>query len=172
MEALVMKAFGKLLVAAMGALSLAAVGSATVLAHDDHRILQFDSMTVVTGGAVGSMNDRGLTGGGLPWVIGTGNGSVTRDGHVQVSVTGLVIPSKGNINPLGSFKAIVSCVTQHHVIVNVSTAAFPANGAGDSTISDTIALPRHCSHPILFVTSPGGAWFAMSNRGDDEEDDD
>jgi hypothetical protein len=168
-----MKAFGKLLVAAMGALSLAAVGSATVLAHDDHRILQFDSMTAVTGAAVGpAVNDRGLTGGGLPWVISTGSGSVTRDGHVQVSVTGLVIPSKGNINPLGSFKAIVSCVTQHHVIVNVSTAAFAANMAGDSTINDTVALPRHCSHPILFVTSTGSAWFAMSNRGDDEEDDD
>ena len=52
-----MKAFGKLLVAAMGALSLAAVGSATVLAHDDHVILKFDSMTAVTGTAVGAVND-------------------------------------------------------------------------------------------------------------------
>jgi hypothetical protein len=171
MEALVMKVFGKLLVAAMGALSLAAVASATVLAHDDNVILKFDSMTAVTGAAVGAVNDRGIAGGGLPWVISTGSGSVTREGHVQVSVTGLVIPAKGNVNPLGSFKAIVSCMTQHHVIVNVSTAAFPANGAGDSTINDTVALPRHCSHPILFVTRTGGAWFAMSNRGDDEEDD-
>ena len=168
-----MKAFGKLLVAAMGALSLAAVGSSTVLAHDDHRIVQFDSMTAVTGAAVGpAVNDRGLTGGGLPWVIASGRGSVSREGHVHVSVTGLVIPAKGNTNPLGSFKAIVSCITRHHVIVNVSSAAFPANTAGDSTINDTVALPRHCSHPILFVTSTSGAWFAMSNRGEDEEDED
>ena len=173
MEALVMRHFSRLLVAAIGALSLAAVGSATVLAHDDHRILEFESMTAVTGAAVGpAVNSRGLTGGGLPWVITSGSGAVTRDGHVHVSVTGLVIPAFGNTNPVKSFKAIVSCVTRHHMIVNVSTLTFPANGAGDSTINDTVALPRHCSHPILFVTSPGGAWFAMSNRGEDEEDDD
>jgi hypothetical protein len=172
MEALVMRAFGKMLVAAIGALSLAAVAGATALANEDHRILQFDSMTAVTGDAVGTVNDRGLTGGGLPWVITSGSGEVTRGGHVQVTVTGLVIPARDNTNPVANFKAIVSCVTQHHVIVNVSTALFPASTAGDSTIDDTVALPRHCSHPILFVTSPGGSWFAMSNRDEDDEDDD
>jgi hypothetical protein len=66
----------------------------------------------------------------------------------------------------------VSCVTKHHVIVNASTGVFDTNSAGDSTINDTVALPRHCGHPIVFVTSAGGAWFAMSNRSEDEEDDD
>ena len=163
-----MRAFGKMLVAAMGALSLAAVAGATALADEDHVILQFDSMTAVTGAAVGTVNDRGLTGGGLPWVITSGSGMVTREGHVQVSVSGLVIPDRGNTNPVANFKAIVSCVTQHHVI----TILFAASTAGDSTIDDTVALPRHCSHPILFVTSPGGSWFAMSNRDEDEEDGD
>ena len=167
-----MRHFGRLLVAAIGALSLAAVGSATVLANDEHRILEFDSMTPVTGAAVGTVNDRGIKGGGLPWVIGSGSGSVTRGGHVQASVSGLVIPALGNINPITGFKAIVSCFTQQHAIVNVSTAVFPADGGGNSTIDDTVALPRPCVHPIVFVTSPGGSWFAMSNRNDDEEDDD
>jgi hypothetical protein len=49
---------------------------------------------------------------------------------------------------------------------------FDASSAGDSTINDTVALPRHCGHALLFVTSPGGAWFAMSNPSEDEEDDD
>lgn len=167
-----MRQFGKLLVAAMGALSLAAVGSATVLANDEHRILEFDSMTPVTGAAVGTVNDRGIKGGGLPWVIASGSGDVTRGGHVHVTVSGLVIPSLGNINPITGFKAIVSCFTQGHAIVNVSTAVFPADSAGNSTIDDTVALPRPCVHPIVFVTSPGGSWFAMSNPTDDEEDDD
>lgn len=167
-----MRRFGRLLVAAMGALSLAAVGSATVLAHDEHRVLEFDSMTPVTGASVGTVNDRGLTGGGLPWVIGSGSGSVTRGGHVQVTVSGLVIPARGNTNPITGFKAIVSCVTQHHVIVNVSTAVFPANSAGNSTIDDNVSLPGHCTHPIVFVTNAGGSWFAMSNRNDEDEDDD
>jgi hypothetical protein len=165
--------FRKLLVAAIGALSVVAAGSATVLAHDGHRILQFESMTPVTGAALGpAVNDRGLVGGGKAWAITSGTGAVTRDGHVSVSVTGLVIPEFGNTNPVKQFKAIVSCVTQHHVIVNVSTALFDASTAGDSTINDTVALPRHCGHPIVFVTSPGGAWFAMSNPREDEEDDD
>jgi hypothetical protein len=56
--------------------------------------------------------------------------------------------------------------------VNVSTGLFAASTAGDSTIDDTVVLPSHCSHPILFVTSPGGSWFAMSNRDGDEEDND
>ena len=167
-----MRAFGRMLVAAIGALSLAAVAGATALADGDHVILQFHSMTPVTGAAVGAVNDRGITGGGVPWAITSGSGMVTREGHVQVSVTGLVIPGRGNTNPVANFKAIVSCVTQHHVIVNVSTGLFPASTAGDSTIDDNVALPRHCSHPILFVTSPGGSWFAMSNRDEDDEDDD
>jgi len=89
-----------------------------------------------------------------------------------LSVTGLVIPELGNVNPITKFKAVVSCVTQHHAIVNVSTGLFDANGAGDSTINDTVALPRHCHDALVFVTSPGGAWFAMSNPSGDEEDGD
>jgi hypothetical protein len=164
--------FRKLLVAAMSALAVVAAGSATVLAHEDHRILQFSSMTPVTGAAVGTANDRGLVGGGKAWAITSGSGSVSRDGHVMVSVTGLVIPEFGNVNPIGKFKAIVSCVTQHHAIVNVSTDLFDANSAGDSTINDTVALPRHCGHALLFVTNAGGAWFAVSNPAEDEENDD
>jgi hypothetical protein len=172
LEALAMTKFGRVLAAALGALSLVAAGSATVLAHEEHRIVQFESMAPVTGAAVGAVNDRGLTGGGLPWVIASGSGEVDRNGHVSVTVMGLVIPAKGNINPITSLKAIVSCVTEHHVIVNVSTGLFPADGAGDSTISDTVALPRHCGHPIVFVANAGNAWFAMSNpRGHDEDDD-
>ena len=159
--------FRKLLVAAVGALSLVAAGSATVLAHDghgaEHSIVAFNSMTPVSGAAVGTLNNRGLTGGGKAWVIASGSGEVDRKGHVEVSVQGLVIPELGGINPLAGFKAIVSCVTRHRVIVNVSTLVFPATTAGDATIDDTVALPRECKHPIVFVTSAGGAWFAMSN---------
>src|SRR5450759_4190529 len=116
-----MRHFRKLLVVALSALSLVVLGSATVLANQDHRILQFSSMTPVTGAAIGpAVNDRGLVGGGKAWAITSGSGSVISDGHVMVSVTGLIIPEFGK-NPLTQFKAIVSCVTQHHVVVNVST---------------------------------------------------
>jgi hypothetical protein len=168
-----MRQFAKFLVGAMSALSLAVMGSATALANDEHRILVFNSMTPVTGTAVGpAVNDRGLIGGGLPWAITSGSGSVTRNGHVEVGVTGLVIPARGNTNPVANFRAVVSCIAQHHVIVNVSTGLFPASTAGDSTIVADVTLPRHCSHPLLFVTSPGAAWFAVSNPSSDDEDGD
>lgn len=164
-----MRHLRKLFLVVLSALSLVAVGSATVLAHDDHTIVRFSSMTPVIGAAVGAMNDRGLVGGTKAWVIESGSGSVSSDGHVMVSVTGLVIPALGNVNPAPKLKAIVSCITQHHMIANVSTVLFDATSAGNVTIDDTVALPRQCGHAIVFVTSPAGAWFAMSNPGESEE---
>ena len=163
--------FRKLLVAAVGALSLIGAGSATVLAHDSHGLLQFESMRPVTGAAVGTVNHRGITGGGLPWAIKSGRGSVDSNGEVEVRVRGLVIPVPpfNGTNPVPMFGATVSCVTPGG-IVNVSTKLFPASAAGDAMIEDTITLPHPCNHPVVFVVSPGGAWFARSNSEDDGED--
>ena len=149
---------------AIGAASL--LGAGTVSASADgggDRLIQFDSMTPVTGSAVGTVNDRGIKGGGLPWVITSGTGSVDHQGDVSVTVKGLIIvvaPVNG-INPVPFFKATVSCITPHGV-VNVSTPNFPASKAGDSTINATVALPHPCKDPIVFVAAPTGQWFAES----------
>jgi hypothetical protein len=163
------------LVAAIGAATLAAAGTLSAAAGEGNSLVSFDSMTPVTGAAVGTVNDRGITGGGKPWVITSGTGSVDRQGHVHVSVSGLVIqvaPFNG-VNPIGQFKATVSCLTPHGV-VNVSTGLFTATPSGDSTIDDTVSLPHPCWDPIVFVGNAGGAWFAMSNANqrDQDEDDD
>jgi len=159
----------KFVVASIGALGLVAAGSASVGADQGDSILEFESMTPVTGAAVGTVNDRGIKGGGLPWVITSGSGEVDSDGHVDVTVRGLVIPVPpfNGINPVPAFGATVSCITPTG-IVNVHTATVPANAAGDATINATVSLPGHCRQPILFVTSPGGAWFAMSNTEDEQ----
>jgi len=160
-----------LLVASIGALGLVGWGSASVGADQGHSILEFESMTPVTGAAVGTVNDRGIKGGGLPWAITAGSGEVDRDGHVEVTVKGLVIPVApfNGTNPVPMFGATVSCITRNGIVNNVRTATVPANAAGDASIDTTVSLPRGCRDPILFVTSPGGAWFAMSNAEDDEE---
>ena len=162
-----MRVIGRLLVATFVALSLVGAGSAAGLAHDSGSLTEFDSMTPVTGAAVGTVNDRGIKGGGLPWVIAEGQGEVGRDGSVEVRVEGLVIPLKGNINPVATFGATVSCLTPHG-IVNVRTAQFPASTTGNAEIEGMVDLPHPCMHPIVFVVSPGGAWFAMSNPGRDD----
>jgi hypothetical protein len=168
-----MRYFRRLLVAVFGAVSLLGAGSLSVAAHDRGTLVEFDSMTPVTGAAVGAVNDRGIKGGGLPWVITSGSGEVDRHGDVDVRVTGLIIevaPVNGK-NPIGSMAATISCVTPHGV-VNVTTAGHPASLAGDVTIEDHVQLPHPCKDPIVFVVNAGTghAWFAMSNSGDEEED--
>ncbi len=171
-----MKHFKKLLVAAIGALSLIGAGSATVLAHESRGLLEFDSMTAVTGAAVGAVNARGITGGGLPWVIKSGRGTVDSSGEVEVRVKGLIIvvPPVNGKNPVPTFRATVSCLTPGGV-VNKTTKPFPASSDGDATIEDTVALPQSCHDPIVFVVngtasaSGGFAWFAMSNSEEDED---
>ena len=156
------------LVALLGAASLVVGSAAAASAHHSPDLVSFESMTTVTGSAVGAVNDRGIVGGGKPWVITSGSGEVDRDGNVHVTVTGLVIavaPFNGT-NPVPAFGVTVSCITPHG-IVNVRTATAAATKAGDATINGTVTLPHPCLDPIVFVTSPTGAWFAMSNGEDD-----
>ena len=166
-----MRRITAIFVGLFGAASLLIGGASIVSAHSSHALLAFDSMTPVTGGAVGTVNDRGITGGGKPWAITAGSGAVDRNGSVHVSVSGLVIPVApfNGTNPVAAFGATVSCVTPHGV-VNLRTGTAPATAAGDATIDGAVMLPNPCQDPILFVTSPGGAWFAMSNGDDSEAD--
>jgi hypothetical protein len=136
-------------------------------------ILHFDAMTPVTGPYVGTANPiRTVPGGGLPWIITAGTGSLTTDGHVLVHVRGLVLadqspvpPALQGTNPVPDFEAIVSCQTISAAgaatITNVSTAPFPASTAGNSDINATVSLPHPCIAPIVFVAAPG-AWFAAT----------
>ncbi len=166
-----MRRITNVFVGLFGAASLLIGGASIVSAHSSHALLAFDSMKPVTGAAVGTVNDRGITGGGKPWVITAGSGQVDRNGSVHVTVSGLVIavaPFNGT-NPVAAFGATVSCVTPHGV-VNLRTGTAPATAAGDATIDGAVMLPNPCQDPILFVTSPGGAWFAMSNGDDSEAD--
>jgi hypothetical protein len=167
-----MRRLTRLAVVLGAALSLAGAGSTAALAHDSGgKLLEFDSMTPVTGAAVGAVNDRGIKGGGLPWVIGEGSGEVGRDGSVEVRIEGLVIPSKGNINPVSTMGATVSCLTPTTPlnptgIANVSTAQVPVGADGSATIEGMVNLPHPCWDPIVFVVGPAGQWFAMSDPED------
>lgn len=117
------------------------------------------------------MNDRGITGGRLPWVITSGSGEVDRQGNVEVKVTGLVVSADGSTNPVAHLRATVSCLTPHGV-VNVTTSAFPASSAGDAAIDGLVDLPHPCKDPIVFIVNGNAsvtgafAWLAMSNAED------
>jgi hypothetical protein len=167
--------FRRLLVAVLGAVSLVGAASAGVSAHEGGTLVEFDSMTGVTASGVNLVNDRGIKAGGAPWVITSGTGEVDRQGNLHVEVTGLIIPILSPPrNPIGSFRATLSCLTPHGV-VNVTTGPAVTGPAGNATIDATVALPRPCKDPIVFVvngnasTTGGFAWFAMSNAEEDED---
>jgi hypothetical protein len=167
----------KWLLAAAGA---ALIGLAPVLTDatsagaDPGTILKFDTITPLTGPYVDTGNPiRAMPGGGLPWMITAGTGSLTRDGHLLVHVRGLVLADQ----PPGPARAAGhqpgSRLQGHHqlpeisaagaaTLANVSTAPFPASAGGNSDINATVSLPRPCIAPIVFVTSPGSAWFAAT----------
>ncbi|HEX3290041.1 MAG TPA: hypothetical protein VHR46_01510 [Gaiella sp.] len=117
---------------------------------------------------------RGVPGGGLPWEIGDATADLRADGRLQVEVEGLVLarrpPVPANLqgtNPIPQFKAIVSCLTTANgtaTTSNVPTAPVPASPTGDAQIDAVVDLPAPCFAPIVFVTSPGGNWFAVTGR--------
>jgi hypothetical protein len=159
-----MRIFGRVIITALCVAGLIGASAIPTFADEKGNLTDFSSMTPVTGGAVNTFNDRGIKGGGLPWVISSGSGTVSHDGTVDVTVSGLIIvvPPVNGINPVGMFKATVSCLTPDGV-VNVSTATAPASLAGNSHIHGVVALPHPCKAPIIFVAAPSGQWFAMSN---------
>jgi hypothetical protein len=168
-----------LLAAASGAALVSAAtvqGVAASAGPGPATVLKFSTMTPVTGPYVGPASPvRGVAGGGLPWVITAGMGSLKRDGHLLVQVRGLVLarqapvpPALQGTNPFADFRALVSCqsigAANTATAANVSTGDFKADSAGDSTINAIVSLPRPCIAPIVFVTGPTGTdvWFAVT----------
>ncbi len=167
------------LLAALGAVlavlvPVLAIGSPA--GADPGTVLKFDTMTPVTGPYVGTANPiRAGPGGGLPWIITAGTGSLKSDGHLLVHVRGLVLadqlpvpPALRGTNPVPDFRAIVSCQSigagDTATVTNISTGDFKATMSGNSKIDATVSLPRPCIAPIVFVTGPTGVgvWFAVT----------
>src|SRR5215469_1694465 len=176
-----MRRISWLVAAVSGAALLSAVAVQAVVASPGPgpaTVLKFSTMTPVTGPFVGPANPvRGEAGGGLPWVLTAGSGSLKSDGHLLVQVRGLVLanqapvpPALRGINPFADFRALISCQSigsgNTASVVNVSTGDFKADTAGDSTINAQVSLPRPCIAPIVFVTGPAGAdaWFAVTGN--------
>ena len=137
-------------------------------------VLEFQAMVGVDGIFLGSENDiRGVPGGGRPWVLDEAKGELKDSGELEVEVRGLVIPdacADGDCNPAPFFRALVSCIDGDNAIVNLLTD----NGAevmigdpldGNAKIEAMVDLPQPCIAPIIFVTSPNGAWFSVTGVG-------
>lgn len=137
------------------------------------KILEFDTMVGLPQSFTGTQNPiRGVNGGGLPWTLTSASGELSVNGHLEVQVTGLVFAAGPNTgrNTVPNFRAIVSCLKDDGSVENVITGNFPATlglaeeGGGNAKIEANLSLPDPCIAPIIFVTSPGGAWFATTGN--------
>jgi hypothetical protein len=139
-------------------------------------VLDFHVMAPVAGTFVGTANPvRGVPGGGLPWVIAHGDGTLRSDGSLTVNVKGLVLATDPSVptnqqgtNPAPQFVGIVSCQAPDAAGgskgTNVMTPPVQATATGDARIEATVQLPTPCVAPIVFVADAAGAWFAASGR--------
>jgi len=161
--------FKRMLALALGVFCVA--GSAYAGSAREPKILEFDTMVGLPQAFTGNQNAiRGINGGGLPWAIGSAKGELTVGGYLEIKVQGLVFSAGPNTgaNTVPNFRAIVSCLTSDGSVVNVMTDPFPAttgpasSGGGNAKIEANLTLPSPCIAPIIFVTSPGGAWFAAT----------
>jgi len=131
----------------------------------DDELFEIENFVGVSGPFLGSANAiRGVNGAGAAWVLDEIEAEVEADGTFTVEVEGLVLTSTGT-NPVANFRAILSCLVSSGTTVttsNMMTGLFPADTEGDAEIRATLTLPATCVAPIVFVTSPGGSWFAAS----------
>ena len=141
-------------------------------------IMKFDTLTPVAGPYAASASTvRGIAGGGLPWALKIGSGSLSRDGHLLVRIRGLVLASHPSVpaslrgtNPFPAFRVVVSSLSAGPdgtaTIANVSTGDFEASSSGNSDIEARVSLPQPCIAPIVLVTGPTGAesWLAATGR--------
>ena len=131
------------------------------------KILEFDTMVGLPSALTGTQGPiRGLNGGGLPWTVRAAQGELSSSGHLEVSVESLVLAAGTNAgsNPIAAFRAVVSCLAADGSVVNVATGPFAASTAGDADIEADLVLPQPCLAPIVFVTSPTQAWFAITGH--------
>jgi hypothetical protein len=148
-------------------------GQISPVTAKEPKILEFDTMIGVPPALTGTQAPiRGINGGGLPWTIGPSSGELKADGKLEINVQGLVFAAGPNTgkNTVANFRAIVSCLRSDGSTENLVTDPFPAtqgfaaDGGGNASIEVELDLPETCIAPLIFVTSPGGAWFATTGQ--------
>lgn len=148
-------------------------GSVSTALAKGPKVLKFNSMVGVPQALTGIQSQgplRGINGGGIPWTIGEASGELRANGHLEISVQGLVLAAGANAgsNPSATFRGLVSCVKSDGTFANIPTDPFPATtgpasaGGGNAEIVADVALPQPCIAPIIFVTSATGSWFAAT----------
>ena len=148
-------------------------GSVSTAEDKGPKILKFNTMVGVPAGLTGVQSQvplRGINGDDIPWAIADVEGELRANGHLEISVQGLVLAAGANAgsNTSPVFRGLVSCVRSDGTFANILTDPFPATtgpasaGGGNAEIVADVALPQPCIAPNIFVTSGTGSWFAAT----------
>ena len=174
-----MKKFLPMILSTMMLLSTFFAGPVSTVSAEESengaRILKFDTMVGIPAGLTGAQSVtplRGISGGGLPWTLRSASGELKASGRLEIQVRGLVLAAGANAgsNPLQTFRATVSCLGSDGTPQNVQTEEFSAttgpasSGGGNAKIKTTVDLPQPCIAPIIFITSAGGNWLAVTGN--------
>lgn len=162
--------------------SISFVRDSAASAQNVKNLISFKTMFGVDGPFVGEANPiRGVNGDELPWEVeGSVKGKLTTDGHLKISVRGLVFKDDPSVPPElrgkndeTEFRGLVSCLAEEGDNVvedNLVTEGFPANENGDSVIDTTVQLPNPCAAPIIMVLAGSeDKWFAVTGFEIEEE---
>ena len=138
---------------ALGVLVALAAATVTTVDASNRKVFSSTMAGLATPGTVVA----GVTGAGAPWVIEEGSATLTAGGRLHLEVQGLVLTATGT-NPVTTGLAVVSCGGA----VAATTGAVPFSSTGDAEVETTVSLPSPCLAPVVFFTSPGGKWFAVT----------
>lgn len=127
--------------------------------------------TLLRSGLVGSTKPAeggatifGVASAGANWVVDEGSVKVGRDGHINLSVEGLVIPTppQNGTNPIESVTASVYC----NAVVADTTALFPLSvPEGDGHVRADLTLPDTCVAPVVLLHPRGNAAVYIAASG-------
>jgi hypothetical protein len=157
------------LISAVGIGALLAAGlSAPAIAEKGPAGLEVRAMAGIPAAYTGTKDpQRGLDGGGLPWVIGAAKVEIKSSGMVEVKFRDLLFApgtAFAGTNTIGTMKVVISCLTDAGAVNNVSTPPFPVTtgaDAGDGSVEARVSLPETCLAPLVFVTTVTDRWLAV-----------
>jgi hypothetical protein len=108
----------------------------------------------------------GIAPGGLPWVLDTGQVTLTKSGRLEASVEGLLFGPGAPANLVGTTGPITqvfaSVVCANGPVISTSAVTFSTDG--DAHLHQQVALPAQCVGPIVLIRASldGEPWIAAS----------
>jgi hypothetical protein len=106
-----------------------------------------------------------VTPGGAPWSLERGSVKISRNGHFDLRLKGLVITPTGTARPVLTISASLFCGGDANVTPAATTGQVAISADGDARIHQRVTLPATCLAPIVLVHPNGGLTRYISVTG-------